>query len=157
MQATARRLSVVSATSCARRRLIRDVVQESKMTADSIYYVGWTRCPCCCGGEGLIILLTCPQCRTLFGVCDEVDTLISDIRTLKMNGVTYSPDDRLCPTCGIARLKDFEPPDFQRIVDAGFSENDIFRMPKPFPGRPCPSGRHPITFQEYKEAQQAAP
>ena len=30
MQATARRLSVVSATSCARRRLIRDVAQEAE-------------------------------------------------------------------------------------------------------------------------------
>ena len=30
MQATARRLSVVSATSCARRRLIRDVRQKYK-------------------------------------------------------------------------------------------------------------------------------
>ena len=34
------------------------------------------RCPCYCGGEGLLILVACPSCGAVGGRCDEVEELI---------------------------------------------------------------------------------
>jgi hypothetical protein len=43
------------------------------------YYLVSSRCPCYCGGEGLLILVTCPHCGTVMARCDEVEELIRDI------------------------------------------------------------------------------
>jgi hypothetical protein len=49
------------------------------------------RCPCYCGGEGVLILATCPVCGTVIGRCDEVDTLIRDLQN-----PVYGPEQSLC-------------------------------------------------------------
>ena len=49
------------------------------------------RCPCYCGGEGVLVLVACPACDTVMGRCDEVDELIRDVRN-----PAFDPDQSIC-------------------------------------------------------------
>lgn len=66
------------------------------------------RCPCYCGGEGMLVLVACPACGTVMGRCDEVEELIRDVRN-----PTFDPEqsichsDVLCPVCEAAPYGQF--------------------------------------------------
>lgn len=49
------------------------------------------RCPCYCGGEGMLILVACPSCGTVMGRCDEVEELIRDVTS-----PTFDPEEGIC-------------------------------------------------------------
>lgn len=49
------------------------------------------RCPCYCGGEGMLILVACPACGSVMGRCDEVEELIRDVRN-----PAFDPDHSIC-------------------------------------------------------------
>ena len=49
------------------------------------------RCPCYCGGEGMLVLVACPACGTIMGRCDEVEELIRDVRN-----PAFDPDQSIC-------------------------------------------------------------
>jgi hypothetical protein len=58
------------------------------------------RCPCYCGGEGLLVLVACPACDTVMGRCDEVEELIRDVRSPVFDperSICYP--DAPCPVC----------------------------------------------------------
>jgi hypothetical protein len=66
------------------------------------------RCPCYCGGEGFLILETCPSCSIVVGRCDEVEELIRDLRNPTFdpqNSICHS--DAPCPGCGLSSFGDF--------------------------------------------------
>jgi hypothetical protein len=86
-----------------------------------LYYLVSPRCPCYCGGEGLLMFVTCPQCATVMGRCDEVDELIQDVHHPKFipeESICYP--DQLCPKCGKARYGDFRPATPAEIRALGF-------------------------------------
>lgn len=86
-----------------------------------MYYLVSPRCPCYCGGEGLLTLVTCPHCRTVMGRCDEVNELIRDLHApqfVSEQSVCYA--DQLCPQCGRARYGDFEAATEAEIQAVGF-------------------------------------
>jgi len=92
----------------------------------------------------------CNNCNALFGVCDEVDGFITDLKTLSTDGVTYYPTDRCCPTCLEHRICDFVAADFARLREEGFKESDLFRWPQPFESCPTlPRAAVPITYRDY--------
>lgn len=66
------------------------------------------RCPCYCGGEGMLILVACPACGTVMGRCDEVEELIRDVRhpSFDSEQSICHPED-LCPACGAAQYGQF--------------------------------------------------
>lgn len=95
-------------------------------------------------------MIMCPGCRALFGVCDEVDTLITDLKELTTDGVAYFPEGRLCPSCQSVRIVDFIPADFDRLSEEGFTESDLYRCSQPFPiGCKRPDGSVPIRYSEH--------
>jgi hypothetical protein len=66
------------------------------------------RCPCYCGGEGMLVLVACPACCTVMGRCDEVEEMIRDVRA-----PSFDPDQSvchpevLCPVCQTAPYGQF--------------------------------------------------
>jgi hypothetical protein len=48
-------------------------------------------CPCYCGGEGILVLVACPACRTVMGRCDEVEELIRDVLA-----PSFDPEQSIC-------------------------------------------------------------
>src|SRR5688500_13008612 len=94
------------------------------------YWLRKPRCPCdCCEGEGFIIILCCPNCGTLFGGCDEVESLIVDLHAPKEFSEPYRIESVLCPACHRAKYTDFVWATLDEIRGAGFSESDVQRWP----------------------------
>lgn len=91
------------------------------------------RCPCYCGGEGLIIILRCPDCGRLAGACDEVDTLIPDINKPGIADTEGGNRDAPCPSCGKEHLKKFEWATIEEIENFGLKRTDVQRWPDPYP------------------------
>ena len=103
-----------------------------------------------------MIITRCPKCSTLFGVCDEIDHFIADIRNLTVSGAAYGLDCPKCPSCEGVSVENFAHAEFDEIAAEGFAQSEIFRMPDPFPECPVPMSRTPRTYAEYQRAQQAA-
>ncbi len=90
-----------------------------------IFYLALHSCPCYCGGEGLLLLVSCPQCGSVMARCDEVDELIRDVHAPQYVGeesICYP--DQLCPRCGRARYGDFDPADEAGIRASGLREGE---------------------------------
>ena len=86
----------------------------------SLYLVS-PRCPCYCGGVGLLMLVACPRCEAVMGRCDEVGELIRDVHAPQFVGeesICYP--DQLCPKCGQGRYGDFRPATEAQVRAIGF-------------------------------------
>jgi hypothetical protein len=95
------------------------------------FYLTSARCPCYCGGEGLILLVACPTCGTVVGRCDEVDELIRDVRNPHFDSeesVCYP--DQPCPLCGEGRYGDFRPATAAELLALGLRRTE-FRAWRP--------------------------
>ena len=76
--------------------------------------------------------------------------MIIDLKELTMDGVTYFPEGRLCPSCQSVRIADFIPADLDRLLEEGFTESDLYRCSQPFPS--CcrrPDGSVPVRYSEH--------
>ena len=93
----------------------------------SSYHLVTQKCPCYCGGEGVLMLVVCPHCRELMARCDEVDELIRDIHNPQFVGEdSICHPDQLCPKCGLGRYGEFRPATEAEIQAGGFI-NDQYR------------------------------
>ncbi len=84
------------------------------------------RCPCYCGGEGVLILIACPSCNFVFGRCDEVEELILDVNNpvYDSEGSVADPNS-LCPKCGNARYGQFRAGTIDELKSIGLRESQI--------------------------------
>ena len=94
------------------------------------FYLVSPRCPCYCGGEGVLMLVACPQCEFVMARCDEVDELIRDVHNPRFDGdesICYP--GQLCPKCGRARYGDFRPATEAEVRALGFREGQFRAWP----------------------------
>jgi uncharacterized protein YbaR (Trm112 family) len=68
------------------------------------------RCPCDCGGNGVLAYLVCPQCRKVVLVCDEIGNVFDDLSVVLNSAplVLWRSSGQLCPKCSNVLLADFE-------------------------------------------------
>jgi len=79
------------------------------------------RCQCC-SGQGALCFSTCPACKAVVLICDEVGTVFQDPRDLEA-AVYGGLDDPtcLCAQCGKSRLSSFRNSTSEEIQASGFS------------------------------------
>jgi hypothetical protein len=96
-----------------------------KLDIRNAYYMTTSRCPCYCGGEGVIMLVVCPECSSVLGMCDEVEELIADPKHPEFDpeNSRCHPDD-LCPVCGVAAYGSFRHATPSEIEAAGIPATD---------------------------------
>ena len=85
------------------------------------------RCPCLCGGEGLLTFITCPGCGHVTVACDEVGTVFVSPRDLsELSGASWLSgfEDGLCPKCRDVSLRDFRFSTGDEIQAVGFSPSE---------------------------------
>lgn len=93
-----------------------------KQPAEESFYLITHKCPCYCGGEGVLLLVVCPHCRELMAQCDEVDELIRDVHHPQFVGeesICYP--GQFCPKCCLGQYGEFRPATEAEIRAAGFS------------------------------------
>lgn len=86
------------------------------MTEITHYTLKQPRCPCC-RGEGALILACCPQCRALFGVCDETAERV-DLRRPQV--IAFA-----CPGCArpMATFADMVPASYAQLRASGYADS----------------------------------
>ena len=85
------------------------------------------RCPCLCGGEGLLTFITCPGCGHVTVACDEVGTVFVGPRDLsELLGASWLSgfEDGLCLKCRSVSLRDFRFSTGEEIQAIGFSPSE---------------------------------
>jgi len=85
------------------------------------------RCPCLCGGEGLLTFITCSGCCHVTVACDEVGTVFVSPRDLsELSGASWLSgfEDGLCPHCRDVSLRDFRFSTGEEIQALGFSPTE---------------------------------
>ena len=79
------------------------------------------RYPCLCGGEGILLFITCPSCGFVT-VCDEIGEVFSDPHDLNTEPIlSCISDDDLCPNCQKNKLKSFKNSTLNEIQRAGLA------------------------------------
>jgi hypothetical protein len=97
-----------------------------KITAPS-FRLKEPRCPCLCGGEGLLVFITCPGCDHVTVACDEIGTVFVGPRQLSELPVASwlaGFEDGWCPKCQKISLRDFRLSTGDEIQRVGFSPNE---------------------------------
>ncbi len=76
------------------------------------------RCPCC-RGEGALIFACCPDCRAMFGVCEESGAMV-DLRRFEIIPFT-------CPGCAtaFATFADIMPASEEMLRRLGYAGDQI--------------------------------
>jgi hypothetical protein len=82
------------------------------------------RCPCICGGEGLLVFITCPGCDYVTVACDEVGTLFHgppDLRDVPGGSWLGRDSQGTCPKCRKVTVEAFRPSTGEEIQALGFT------------------------------------
>lgn len=79
------------------------------------------RCSCACGGEGSLCFFTCPSCKTIIFICDEVGTIFVNPKAPQTTTLTESDQ---CPVCSAGPLSGFRPSQSEEIQALGFLSHD---------------------------------
>src|SRR5881628_3769970 len=86
------------------------------------------RCHCDCGGEGVLVFITCPGCGYVAVACDEIGTVFASPRDLSLPpyGCWFaaSGSRETCPGCGKVPLADYEYSTAEEIQSVGFSPTE---------------------------------
>ena len=86
------------------------------------------RCPCYCGGQGLLVIEACPSCGVIVGRCDEVEELIRDLTHPAFdpeNSICHA--DEPCPNCGDALFGEFRAASEDEIRSLGIDPHKYRR------------------------------
>jgi hypothetical protein len=92
------------------------------------YQIKGKRCPCCCGGEGFLVFLTCPRCDKVVVACDEIWTTFGDPKTQKdqwPDCIRYPDVWTPCPSCAVGFMQDYLWSTEEEIFGAGFERHEI--------------------------------
>ena len=78
-------------------------------------------CTCLCGGEGRILLVSCPQCGCVIGVCSEIGSVYFDLANTQDGpvGNWVTDPDQKCPRCGLEQVSGFVTATWELIQAAG--------------------------------------
>lgn len=99
------------------------------------YQLKGRRCPCCCGGEGALVFIVCPNCSHLKLVCDEVGTVYSDLGNPQGdNGASWlghRPEVNRCPVCLEVPFRDFRYASEAQLLGAGLDRTRFEENPFP--------------------------
>ena len=80
-----------------------------KTPVGQTYYFVDTRCPCYCGGEGILFFVTRPLCRAVMGRCDEAGELILDLRNPRFKSESSLAQEHVLRLkCGVVPYADFD-------------------------------------------------
>lgn len=91
---------------------------DSRMPDTTHYTLTQPRCPCC-RDEGALIFARCPDCRHVFGVCEETGTMV-DLQRFEI--IPFA-----CPGCAttFATFADIEPISQDELRRLGYSSNQV--------------------------------
>lgn len=85
------------------------------------------RCPCLCGGEGVLVFVRCPGCGHVALACNEVGTIFGDSHAIAKGpcGNWLDPSGGTCPSCALVDLSEYCDATLDEVEAAGFLRSQL--------------------------------